>query len=605
MDKEACTEYSVPALVEAAPDFTVTKLLDARAAEHPDRPYCEHKDVQGAWQPITLSQWRDLVRAAAKGLMSLGVSRGDAVGLQANTRYEWALLDMAIMAAGAMTVPIYPSSSPSQVEWSANDAALSVIIVETAKQAATAKTATPEAHVVVLDDSSAGLESLIARGAGISDEDLDARTKGQHLDEIASIVYTSGTTGNPKGVELTHRNLVEHALNAAAYPHLQEVTHPGSRLLLFLPLAHVLARHLEILSLASGMTIGFAPSPATLPSDLKSFAPNWMIAVPRVLETFYHTAESRSGKGLKRRIFQWAATVSRASAKARQEGRFAPHLALALPVADKLVLGKVRAAMGGQMRFIVCGGARLSTHFGYFYTGLGVKVLEGYGLTESSAPTTCNPQSGFVMGTVGKPLPGCSVRIAPDGEIELKGSNIFAGYRHDPQLTASVLRDGWFATGDLGSLSADGFLTITGRKKEILVLDSGKNVQPAGLEDSLRADAIVQEAVVIGDGKSFVAALISLDEAMLGHWLSRHGLERMSVETASVHPEVIAYVKTLVNSANSRVSHVEAIRKFRILPRPLSEAHGEFSASLKVRRAIVMENFATQVDDIYGAANGS
>lgn len=599
MDNAARTEFGLPALVTIADDYTVITLLRERAAEYPDRTYCEYKNKSGEWVPVTLAEFRRQVEAVAKGIVALGVKRGECVGLQASTRYEWALLDFAIMSAGAMTVPIYPSSSARQLEWIVADAALKMLIVETSKNRAVADTIANVPQILMIDGDAGAVDTLMAAGTATSDAELADRTAHPHLDDIASVVYTSGTTGNPKGVELTHRNLVEHALNNAAYPDLHEVTKPGNRLLLFLPLAHVLARHLEILALASGMTIGFAPSPATLPSDLKTFKPHWMIAVPRVLEAFYNTAEARTGGGVKQKLFNWAAKVSREAAEARQGGRFGPILALQLALADRLVLQKIRDAMGGQMRFIVCGGARLAPRFGYFFTGLGVAVLEGYGLTESSAPTTCNPQFASRIGTVGKPLPGSSVRIADDGEVLLKGPNIFAGYRHAPELTAEVLNDGWFATGDLGSLDADGYLTLTGRKKEIIVLDAGKNVQPAGLEDAIRTDAMVQEVVVIGDGQAFVAALIALDEPMLRHWLSQRGLPAMTIAEAGAHPDVLAHLKGLVTGANATVSKVESIRKFKVLPRSLTEAEGEFSASMKVRRKVVVEHFADLVSEIY------
>ena len=599
VDNVALTEVSAPALVTLAPNETVASILRARANEFPDRTYCEYKDSSGNWIPISLKDFSARVAAVAKGLIASGIGAGDTVGLMAATRYEWALLDMAIMTAGAMTVPLYPSSSRAQVEWIAEDARLALVIVETVRMAEALDGIEGLPPVLTIDGDHGAVATLTDAGARISDDEVLARTENARIDDIASIVYTSGTTGNPKGVELTHRNFVEHAMNAAAYADLYELTHPGSRLLLFLPLAHVLARHLEILSLVSGMTIGFSPSPATLANDLKSFRPNWIIAVPRVLEAFYNTVDARTGGGVKQRLFRWAAGVSRRVAYRQEKGRIGPVLALRLAIADKLVLHKIREAMGGQMRFIVCGGARLSPDFGAFYSGIGISVLQGYGLTESAAPSTCNPQSGQRLATVGPPLPGCAVRIAADGEVLLKGPNIFAGYRHAPELTADALKDGWFATGDLGSIDDAGHLVITGRKKEIIVLDSGKNVQPAGLEDAIRPDPLVQEVVVIGDGKAYIAALISLDEAMLPGWLQRHGLEKMTVAEAAQHPEVLAHVGALVKRANERVSSVEAIRKFRIVPRSLTEAEGEFSASMKVRRHIVVDHFSALVDELY------
>lgn len=593
------TEFGLPALVTVGDNVSTTALMRQRAAEHPDRLYCEYKSSTGAWVPVSLSQFADQVTAVAKGIAALGVAPGDSVGLMASTRFEWALFDFAIMAAGGVTVPIYPSSSASQLEWIASDAALRLLIVETPKSAAIMKNLPGDPHVLTIDGDIPAVDALVSGGNGVSDADLEARTLSASPDDVASIVYTSGTTGNPKGVELTHRNLVEHALNAAAYPDLHKLTAPGKRILLFLPLAHVLARHLEILSMASGMTIGFAPSPTTLPADLKSFKPHWMLAVPRVLEAFYNTADARTGGGTKQKLFRWAAEVSRRASARRQVGRLGPILAAQLRIADSLVLHKVREAMGGDMEYVVSGGARLSPALAHFYSGLGVTVLEGYGLTESSAPATVNPQDAPRVGTVGLPLPGCTVRIADDGEVLIKGPLVFAGYHQRADLTAEVLSDGWFATGDLGSLDSDGYLRITGRKKEIIVTDGGKNVQPAGLEDAIRPDPIIQEVIVVGDGKPFIGALISLDAQMLKAWLSAHGLPAMTIAEAADSEAVKAHLKTVIASANQAVSKAEAIRKWRVLPRELTEAEGEFSASMKVRRKVVLEHFADVFDEIY------
>lgn len=601
VDKSTLRHFGLPALVTAGTDISTTALMRERAAEHPDRLYCEYKSATGSWVPVTLREFEAHVTAVAKGLAASGVARGGRVGLMASTRYEWALFDFAIMAAGGVTVPIYPSSSPTQVAWIASDAALAVLIVETPKAAALVENLSDTVQLLTIEGDAPAAEVLVAAGAMVTDGQLQSRRSGLTPDDVASIVYTSGTTGNPKGVELTHRNLVEHALNAAAYPDLRKLTAPGKRILLFLPLAHVLARHLEILSMASGMTIGFAPSPATLPADLKSFKPHWMLAVPRVLEAFYNTADTRTGGGIKQRLFRWAAGVSQRASRRRERGRLGATLALALRVADSLVLHKVRDALGGQMQFVVSGGARLSPELAHFYSGLGVTVLEGYGLTESSAPATCNPQDAPRIGTVGLPLPGCTVRIADDGEVLIKGPNVFAGYHHRDDLTAEVLSDGWFATGDLGSLDADGYLRITGRKKEIIVTDGGKNVQPAGLEDAIRPDPIIQEVIVVGDGKPFIGALIALDTHMLTAWLSAQGLPAMTIPEAAESAEVKAHLASVIAAANAGVSKAEAIRKWRVLPRELTEAGGELSASMKVRRRVVLEHFADLVDQIYAS----
>lgn len=602
VDKSSVRQFGLPGLVTAGNDISTTRLMRERAAAHPDRLYCEYKSATGSWVPVTLQQFEEQVIAVAKGLAASGVKPGGSVGLMASTRYEWALFDFAIMAAGAVTVPIYPSSSPSQVAWIASDAALTLLIVETPKTAALMKDLPGEVRVLAIDGDPPAVDALVAEGTGVTHEALESRRSGLTPDHVASIVYTSGTTGNPKGVELTHRNLVEHALNAAAYPDLHKLTSPGKRILLFLPLAHVLARHLEILSMASGMTIGFAPSPATLPGDLKSFRPHWMLAVPRVLEAFYNTADTRTGGGIKQRLFRWAARVSRRASARRQHGGLGAILATQLRIADLLVLHKVRDALGGQMQFVVSGGARLSPDLAHFYTGLGVTVLEGYGLTESAAPATCNPQDAPRVGTVGPPLPGCTIRIADDGEVLIKGPNVFAGYHRRDDLTAEALSDGWFATGDLGSLDADGYLRITGRKKEIIVTDGGKNVQPAGLEDAIRPDPIIQEVIVVGDGKPFIGALIALDAQMLTSWLASRGLPKMTIQQACESTEVAAHLKSLIVTANAGVSKAEAIRKWRVLPRELTEAEGEFSASMKVRRQVVIDHFAEVMEEMYATS---
>lgn len=600
MTSPTIAEFGLDTLVHLDDDFTVAAMLRQRAADNPDRPYCEYKDGSGAWVTVTLAEFEAKVNGVAKGIVALGVKPGQTVGLMASTRFEWAVMDFAIMVAGALTVPIYPSSSAGQIEWIATDAKLQLIVVETARQQQLAESISNAPPVLAMDGDPGAVAHLEQAGAKVTDAALAKLTKDQRLDDVASLVYTSGTTGNPKGVALTHRNCVEHAVNAYTYPDLHDLTSPERRILLFLPLAHVLARHLELLTLASGMTLGFAPSPATLAGDLQGFKPNWMLAVPRVLEAFYNTVSTRAGGGIKGRLFAWAAGMSRRASEAREAGRLGPLLKAKLAIADALVLKKVRAAMGGQMKYIVCGGAKLSPSLAHFYSGLGVTVLEGYGLTETSAPATCNPQHAPRAGTVGLPLPGTTIRIADDGEVLIKGLGVFAGYHQRPDVTADVLtEDGWFASGDLGTLDADGYLSITGRKKEILVTSGGKNVQPAGLENVIRPDQIVQEVVVIGDGEAFVAALISLDTAMLKAWLKQRGLPDVPPTEAAELPDVKEHLRGLVKAANETVSKAEGIRTWRVLPRELSEAEGELTASLKVKRHAVMAHFDDVVRQIY------
>ncbi|MDN4472612.1 AMP-dependent synthetase/ligase [Demequina zhanjiangensis] len=592
---------AIPLAVDTPADLTFIGLLRERAAASPAHVYCEHKDASDAWVPVTLGDFLDQVEAAAKGLMIMGVDKGATVGLQANTRFEWVLLDFAIQAAGAITVPIYPTSSRYQVEGIVNDAELSLLLVEDAAQAEHARAVEGAPRVLVIDDEeSPAVATLIAAGVHVSDDELAARIEGITKDDIATIVYTSGTTGRPKGVALPHRAFVEWPVNGAADHDFGTLADGDARLLLFLPLAHVLARHVEFLALHCGAVLGLAPNPRTLAKDLASFRPTWIMAVPRVLETFYNVVDSRAGGPMRQRLFRWAAEVSRDIDRTRQTGKRSLGLHVRAWVAKRLVLNKVQHALGGNLKYIVCGGARLSERISHFYGGLAIHVMEGYGSTELAGPMTCNPPSHVKVGTVGRPYPGGAVRIADDGEILARGSNLFVGYFRNPEATEQVMTDGWFHTGDLGSIDEDGYLSITGRKKEILVTAGGKNVQPAALEDAIRPYPLVQEVVVVGDGKPFIGALLSLDETMLPSWLKTKGLPSMSVREAADHPFVKEHLQQIVDQANLLVSRAEAIREWRVLPRELSERYEELSASMKVRRTQVEDHFADVIASIYG-----
>jgi len=582
---------SSPTLVSAKERTHLTGLLAQRAAERPDAIFAEIKDADGAWHSITLEDFYAQVRAVAKGLIARGVAPGDRVGIMGDTRYEWAVADFAALAAGAITVPIYPSSSAKQVAWILADAGISLVATDTPERADVVTEASGRALVM------SELDALAAEGEQVTDRELDERTANVQPDDLATIIYTSGTTGRPKGAMLSHGNFVDHCLNIERDPEFGGIVAGESRLLLFLPLAHVFGRLAMMLALSSYTVIGFAPSHRTLAADMVSFKPTVLVLVPRVLETVYNRADAAQ-RGAKKRVFRWAASVARQYAAAKERGRVSAVLRARHRLADRLVLAKIREALGGHLRYALSGGARLSEDIGYFFEGVGVTVMQGYGLTETTAAAGGTPEPTRRMGTVGHPIAGCDIKLADDGEILTRGANLFMGYWNQPDATAAVMRDGWFATGDLGQI-VEGALSVVGRKKEILVLSSGKNVQPAVLEDAMRSHPAIQDSVVVGEGRHFVSALVALDDVMLPHWLDAHGLPAMSVEEAAQDQRVRDLIGRAISGANEHVSRAEAIREFRILPHSFSEAREELTASLKVRRANVLSNYKHVVEEIY------
>ena len=592
------TVLSSPGLAVIPRGMHVAAMLAERVAADPLRAFAEVKDEHGAWSMVTLIEFNTSVRAVAKGLMASGVQRGDRVGIVGETRIEWSIMDFAILAAGAVTVPIYPSSSQSQFAWIIADAGIHLVAAERADARETL--AALEGAPTLFGLDKAAMDELALLGQVISDAELDARTKDVTVDDLATIIYTSGTTGRPKGAMLTHGNLVEHSKNVELDPDFGGFVRGETRVLLFLPLAHVFARFAMLIALGSGAVIGYAPSHKTLAADLKSFRPTWMPLVPRVLETIYNRADT-SITGVRKTLFRWSAKVAREMSAARETGGAGASLRIRYAVADRLVLGKIRHLLGGRLAYVLSGGARLTPEVGHFFRGLGVEVLQGYGLTETTAAHSGSPDKTGLMGTVGKPIAGCELTLADDGEILARGINIFAGYWNAPEATAEVMRDGWFATGDLGEI-VDGALTVVGRKKELLVLSSGKNVQPAILEDAMRSHPAIQDTVVVGEGRHFVSALVALDETLLPAWLTAHKLPEMDVEEASMNGRVRELVGRAIAAANEHVSRAEAIKEYRILPRGFSEAREEMTASLKIRRDVVIAHFADVVDDIYSRA---
>jgi long-chain acyl-CoA synthetase len=594
-------ESSVPAMVELPETANLTDAPAAGATEHPGQVLFRRKDG-GGWQPVTAAAFWDEVTGLAKGLVAAGVGPGDRVALMSRTRYEWTLIDYAIWTAGAVTVPIYETSSAEQIEWILGDSGAKAAFVENDKHDATVESVRGGlagfTETWCIDDGALG--ALTERGAEIGTDVIDERRTARGVADLATIIYTSGTTGRPKGCEITHGNLIKTARNAYEGA-LKEVVNVGNgSTLLFLPLAHVFARFIQVLCVESGVTLGHTPDIANVVPDLESYRPTFLLAVPRVFEKVYNGAEQKATAEGKGKIFQVAAATAIDYSRALDSGGPGLPLRLRHLLFDKLVYGKLRAAVGGQVSHAVAGGSALGERLGHFFRGVGITILEGYGLTETTAPATVNLPSHLKIGTVGKPLPGVSVRIADDGEVMVKGVNVLRGYWHNKDATKEALEDGWFHTGDIGSLDDEGFLKITGRKKEILITAAGKNVAPAPLEDRIRAHALVSQCLVVGDGKPFIAALVTLDVEAIGPWAKANGKsEDMTVAQAREDADVVAAIDAAVQNANASVSRAEAIKKYRILGEDLTEDSGHLTPSLKIKRNVVMKDYAAEVEALY------
>jgi long-chain acyl-CoA synthetase len=516
------------------------------------------------------------------------------------TRYEWTLTDIAIWFAGAVTVPIYETSSADQVEWVLGDSGAVVVVVESAAHAATVESVRDKLpslrHVWQIE--AGDLDTVTDQGSSVDDALIEERRSAAGLDDLATIIYTSGTTGRPKGCELTHGNFVVLTENTTARLR-PVVSAEGASTLLFLPLAHVFARYVQMLCVSANTTMGHSPDIKTLVADLASFQPTFILAVPRVFEKIYNSAEQKAEAAGKGSIFHKAADTAIEWSRAQDTGSAGLGLRLRHALFNRLVYPKLRAALGGRAEYAVSGGAPLGERLGHFFRGIGLKVLEGYGLTETTAPACVNVPEKTKIGTVGPQLPGNSVRIGDDGEILLKGPHVFRAYWNNPKATAEAVVDGWFHTGDLGSLDEDGYLSITGRKKEILVTAGGKNVAPAVLEDRLRAHPLVSQCIVVGDAKPFIAALITLDEEMLPAWLSNNGLEPMDVKAAAGNEVVLAALQSAVDEANKAVSKAESIRKFEVLTTDFTIESGHLTPSLKLKRNVVMDEYKDEVERLY------
>ena len=592
-------EISVDAVAEHDPEANLTDLLGRNAAEQPDAVQFARPGPDG-WQDVTCSRFLAEVTALAKGMIAAGISPGDRVGLMAKTRYEWTLTDFAVWCAGGVVVPIYETSSAEQVFWILSDSAATACMVESAEHAALlagVRDRLPELkHSWVIDDGA--VEQLSSAGDPVGDDVVAERRAGLDGASVATLIYTAGTTGRPKGCELTHANFLDLTRNAEV-PLRDILGTDASSTLLFLPLAHVFARFVEVLCVTHRVKLAHTPSIANLVPDLQSFRPTFVLAVPRVFEKIYNSAETRAQAAGRGRVFEIATRAAIAYSEALDAGGPGVGLRLRHAVFDRLVYSKLRAATGGRVTRAVSGGGPLGTRLGHFFRGAGITIYEGWGLTETTAPVSVNTRDHQRIGSVGRPLPGVSVRVSDDGELLVSGINVMRGYVNNPQASAEALTDGWLRTGDLGQVDDDGYITITGRKKEIIVTAAGKNVAPTMLEDRLRQHLLVSQCMVVGDRRPFVGCLVTLDAEMLPVWLSSHGKPELDVAAAADDPDVRAEIQHAVDDANSTVSRPESIRKFVILDTDFTEASGHLTPKLSLKRPVVMKEFAEHIERLY------
>ena len=599
-------EFSAPATTKVAEDENLTDMVWANA-ERFGSTVSFRRRVDGTWVDVTAADFAAQVLAVAKGMIAAGLEPGDRVGLMSRTRYEWTLLDFAIWTVGCITVPIYETSSADQAEWILTDSGAKAAFVETEAHRAEIDKVIDRLsevrHIWQIEGPTSGgaagaVDELTALGAEVPDQQVHERRRAVTAEDAATLIYTSGTTGRPKGCVLTHRNLLaEVRADIDAFPQL---TKPGNSLLMFLPMAHVLARAITIMCIYGKVTLGHTADVKDLINDLGSFRPTFVLAVPRVFEKVYNTAKQKAHGDGKGKIFDAAEETAVQYSKAMDTGGAGLGLKVKHAVFNKLVYGKLRAALGGRCIAAVSGGAPLGERLAHFFRGVGVPVLEGYGLTETTAAAAVNVEEGFKVGTVGRPLAGTSIRIAEDGEILIKGDVVFKEYWNNPTATKESIEDGWFHTGDLGSLDDEGYLRITGRKKEIIVTAGGKNVAPAVLEDGLRSHPLISQCMVVGDQKPFIGVLVTLDPEFVPSWLANNNRPADTPMSELINdPDLRAEVQGAVDEANKAVSKAEAIKQFRILTEDFTEATGELTPSMKLKRNKVAENHAADIEAIY------
>jgi long-chain acyl-CoA synthetase len=592
-------QISIPPLVPAATAGNLTNLIAERAWFEPERITMSRPLGEG-WQPVTAREVDEEVRATAKGLIAAGVQIGDRVAIMARTRYEWTILDFATWYAGGVVVPIYDTSSAEQIDWILNDSHSVAIIVETPALRDLVQTVIPSHTRNVWTMTDDVLSILREAGKNIGDDEIERRRNAVTPSSLATLIYTSGTTGKPKGVQLTHGNFLAECGNVVQGAS-ELFLKPGGSTLLFLPVAHVFGRMVQIGAITSGLHLAHCSDPVTrLPMDLASFKPTFVLAVPRIFEKIYNGAEARAEAAGKGKIFKKAADVAIAYSEALDKKGMSPVLKFKHAIFDKLVYSKLRAGMGGNVEAAISGGAPLGVRLGHFYRGAGVTVLEGYGLTETTAGATLNLMGAHRVGSVGKPIPGTSVKIAEDGEVLIRGPIVMQGYwQNDTANTEVFDEERWFKSGDLGKLDDEGFLYIVGRKKEIIVTAGGKNVAPAVLEDRLRSHPLVSQCMVVGDNQPFIAALVTIDPDALKVWVANNKKDGASINDLINDPDLIAVIQTAVDEANKAVSKAESIRKFTILPVDFTIAGGHLTAKLSVKRHVVAKEFAQEIDALF------
>ncbi|MFJ9367411.1 AMP-dependent synthetase/ligase [Nocardia sp. NPDC101769] len=596
-------EFEVPATYTIPENANMSDGAFRHAEKTPNLVVFNTPDGKGGWNDVTAATFAKTVTEVAKGLVASGVELGDRVAIMAQTSYEWVVLDFAIWAAGGCTVAIYDSSSAEQARWILEDSATKLTVVQNDKHRATIAEIEGGLDSLreVLQIDKGAIADLVARGADLDDAVVHERRAQVKAASPATLIYTSGTTGRPKGVMLSHANL--YAESAADRSAMSEFLQPGRKSLLFLPLAHVFARAVALAAFDAGVTVAHTADWSTLVEQFGEYKPNFILSVPRVFEKVFNGAKQKAHDGGKGKIFDYATEIAIQYSQSLQSG--GPNIVLKLQhmLFDKLVFSKLREAMGGQCDSAVSGGGPLGARLGHYFRGAGVTIYEGYGLTESTAAVSVNTPKFIKVGSVGRPLPGHGARVAEDGELLIRGPVVFGGYWNNPEASADAFdADGWFKTGDLGAIDEQGFIAITGRKKEILVTAGGKNVSPAMLEDSLRQNALISQVMVVGDGQPFIGALVTLDPEALPAWKARNGIPADTpIEHVIENPALVAEINDAVAATNKLVSHAEAIKKVRILPVDWTQEGGELTPKLSLKRAVVMKQYAADVDAIYNS----
>lgn len=600
-DTRIVKQFTNPVKEPIDSDINLFDLLDNRAKRDPEGAMIEYKGDDGTWHPYSAQVFRDMVIDLAKGLIGLGVNKGDSVAIVSHTRWEWTALDMAIMSIGALTVPVYETNSASQVSWIFNDSKVTLAIAEDDGQRDKIESVRDEVptlrNVFVIE--AGGLNAIKTYGESVTDAEFWEYKEASHGDDRATIVYTSGSTGTPKGVELTHRNFAFLVLSALQYMP-RAGAWPNRRLLLFLPLSHVFARFLEFFSFGGTISLALSSNMKTMVKDFETFGPTLLLAVPRVYEKVYNAASQRAGTGFAGKMFMRAAENAREWSKAEQKGEQLPIAGrIAHAFYEQVVYKKIRTIFGPNADFAITGGAPMDSELSHFFNGIGMPVLEGYGMTETCGPVCVSLPEDNRIGTIGMPMCGITAGIAEDGELVVKGPLVCKGYHNNPGVTAQQITDGWLHTGDLGDISEDGFISITGRKKDLIITAGGKNMSPGLLEASVMTSPVVNQCLVIGDKKPFVAALVTLDLADANNWLESQGA-KPEPDLASLAKNAIVHaeVERAVNAANEGVSRAESIRKFEILPDEFTEANGMLTPSLKTRRAQIVEHYRELIDDV-------